>query len=184
LDEKRQKAIQEIFDANGLRGVIAFADEVESPNKVGWVLGLIAGKAIDSPVLRSYLDTGCVTYRQFIGGFVWGRYQNQGWEWVDGLDRTDWTLAQKCQLLMYLPFEVDTWERAFVWLGDAEDMYWQSVPVNPYQSQSDLLFAIDKLLEASRPREAIDCIISYIKNYHWIQKEQSGLCWMRYLLRN
>lgn len=158
LDERRQKAIQEIYNASGLQGVIAFVDEVESPNKVGWALGLIADNGIDSDFLKSYLDTESITYRQFMGGFVWGRYQNQGWEWVDGLDRTDWIMAQNCQLLMYLPFEEDTWQRAVDWLGESAGMYWQKVTVNPYQSKSDLLFAIDKLLEASRPQAAIDCL--------------------------
>jgi hypothetical protein len=32
------------------------------------------------------------------------------------------------------------------------------VSANPYQSDSDLLFAIDKLLEVSRPQAAIDCL--------------------------
>lgn len=158
LDERRQKAMQEIYNAIGLQGVINFVDEVESPNKVGWALGLIADNDIDSNFLRSYLDTESLTYRQFTGGFVWSRYQKQGWEWVDGLDRTDWTMAQSCQLMTYLPFEVDTWQRAVDWLGESEGMYWQKVPVNPYQSESDFLFAIDKLIEASRPQAAIDCL--------------------------
>jgi hypothetical protein len=158
LDERRQKAIQEIYNASGLQGVIEFCDEVELPNKVGWALGQIADNDIDSNILGSYLDTGSTTYRQFTGGFVWGRYQNRGWEWVDGLDRTDWTMAQNCQLLMYLPFEVETWQRTVNWLGESEGMYWKEVPVNPYQSESDLLFAIDNLLEASRPQAAIDCL--------------------------
>jgi hypothetical protein len=158
LDERRQKAIQEIYDANGLQGIIAFVNEVESPNKVGWALGLIADSGIDSDLLKNYLDTEDTIYRQFMGGFVWGRYQNQGWEWVDGLDKAEWTIAQKCQLLMYLPFEDDTWKRAVDWLGGAEDEYWQRVPVNPYQSKSDLLFAIDKLLGVDRPQAAIACL--------------------------
>jgi len=158
LDEKRQQAIQEILNASGLQGVIAFVDAVESPNKVGWALGVIADNDIDPNLLPNYLDIENISYRQFAGSFVWSRYQHQGWQWVDALDRTNWSLMQTCQLLMYLPFEVDTWHRASEWLGESESMYWQKVPVNPYQSDSDLLFAIDKLLEASRPHEAIDCL--------------------------
>jgi hypothetical protein len=158
LDERRQKAIHEIYNDSGLQGVISFVDEVESPNKVGLALGLIADNVMGSNILRSYLDTESITYQQFMGGFIWCRYQNQGWEWVDGLDRTNWTTAQNCQFLVYLPFEEDTWQRVADWLGEFEDMYWQKVPVNPFQSKSDLLFAIDKLIEVSRPKAAIDCL--------------------------
>ena len=158
LDEKRQHAIQEILDASGLQGVIAFIDAVESPNQVGWALGVIAENDIDPNLLPNYLDVENVNYQQFAGSFVWSRYQRQGWQWVDALDRTNWSLMQSCQLLMYLPFEVDTWRRASEWLGESESTYWQKVPVNPYQSGSDLLFVIDKLLEVERPQSAIDCL--------------------------
>lgn len=158
LDEKRQQALQEILNASGLQGVIAFVDTVESPNQVGWALGVIADIDIDPELLPKYLDVENNTYLRFAGSFVWSRYQHQGWQWVDGLDRTNWSLVQNCQLLLYLPFEVDTWRRAIEWLGESEITYWQKVPVNPYQSESDLLFAIDNLLEASRPKAAIDCL--------------------------
>jgi hypothetical protein len=158
LGERRQQAIQEILNASGLQGVIDFVDAVESPNQVGWALGVIADNDIDLDLLPNYLDVENITYRQFTGSFVWSRYHRQGWQWVDGLDRTKWSLMQSCQLLMYLPFEADTWHRASEWLGKSESTYWQKVPVNPYQSDSDPLFAIDKLLEAARPQAAIDCL--------------------------
>jgi hypothetical protein len=65
---------------------------------------------------------------------------------------------QSCQFLMYLPFETETWQRAAAWLGTYEKTYWKKVPVNPFQTVSDLLFAVDKLLEALRPQAAIDCL--------------------------
>ncbi len=138
--------------------MIAFADAVESPSQVGWALGVIADNNIDPDLLPNFLDVENITHRQFAGSFVWSRYQREGWQWVDSLDRTNWSLMQSCQLLMYLPFDVDTWRRAGEWLGESESTYWQKVPVNPYQSDSDLLFAIDKLLEAARPQSAIDCL--------------------------
>ncbi len=158
LDERRQQAIQEILSASGIKGIIDFIDSVESPNKVGWALAVIANNEIDIDLLPDYLDAENINYQQFASGFAWGRYQRQGWQWVDELDRTIWSLTQSCQLLMYLPFEVDTWRRANEWLGNSESKYWQKVPVNPYQSDSDLLPAVDKLLEVSRPQAAIDCL--------------------------
>lgn len=158
LGERRQQAIQEILCASGLPGIISFIDAVESPYQVGWALGIVAANEIDTDLMPEYLDVENIKYQQFASGFVWSRYQNQGWQWVDGLDQTHWSLMQICQILMYLPFKVDTWHRASDWLGDSESMYWQKVPVNPYQSDSDPLPAIDKLLECSRPQTAIDCL--------------------------
>ncbi len=164
LDERRQQAIQEILSASGIKGIIAFIDSVESPNRVGLALAEIADNEIDLDLLPDYLEVENINYQQFANGFVWGRYQRQGWHWVDELARTSWSLTQSCQLLMYLPFEVDTWRRASEWLGDSENKYWQKVPVNPYQSDSDLLPAFDKLLEVSRPQAAIDCLNYRLQN--------------------
>jgi hypothetical protein len=158
LDEMRQQAIQEIINNTGLRGVIAFVDKVESPNQVGLALGVIANNDIDNDLIPNYLDIENIIYRQFVDSFVWSRYQRQGWQWVDGLDRTNWSLMQNCLLLINLPFEVATWDRVGKWLGSSEKTYWQKVQANPYQSENDLLFAIDKLLEVSRPQAAIDCL--------------------------
>jgi hypothetical protein len=158
LYEMRQHAVQEIMNTKGLQGVIAFVDKVNSPNQVGLALGVIADNDIDHDLIPNYLDVENITYRQFTASFVWSRYQCQGWQWVDGLDRTNWSLVQSCLFLINLPFEVATWDRASKWLDSSENTYWQTVQVNPYQSENDLLFAIDKLLEVSRPQAAIDCL--------------------------
>ncbi len=158
LEEKRQYAIKEILNTSGLKGVIAFVDTVDSPNLVGWALGVITENDIDPNILPNYFDIENVKYQRFAGSFILSRYQRWGWQWVDALDRTNWLLMHSCQLLMYLPFDVDTWHRASEWLGVSESTYWQKVPVNPYQSDSDLLFAVDKLLEVERPQPAIDCL--------------------------
>jgi hypothetical protein len=158
LDDKRQQAIREIFKTSGLQGVLDFVVTVESPNQVGWALGIIAENDIDIELLPIYLDVENANYRQFVASFVWIRFHRQGWKWVDAIDRSKWSLMQSCQFLMYLPFETETWQRATDWLGTDEKMYWQKVPVNPYQTENDLLFAVDKLLEASRPQTAIECL--------------------------
>ena len=158
LDEKRKQAIHEIFAAQGLQGVITFIDSVESPNLVGWALGQIAPNDVDTNLLPDYLAIENISYQQFASSFVWSRYHLHGWNWVDNLNRSNWSLSQNCQFLMYLPFVPDTWQHAAEWLGDTENMYWEKASVNPYQSGSDLTAAIDKLLEVKRPQASIDCL--------------------------
>jgi hypothetical protein len=158
LELKREQAIQELLTALGIHGVISFLENIEAPRQVGWTLGKIADAEITTQLLPKYLDSEIRAYQQFIGGYIWSCYQTLGWAWVDGLNQADWSVNQRCQLLMSLPFEGETWFRACAWLGDSENMYWQGVQANPYQTEDDLLHAIDKLLEVSRPQSAIDCL--------------------------
>jgi len=158
LDEKRQHAIKEIMSIGGFQSVLEFVDMVDSPNMVGLELGVIADNAMDMLLLPEYLDTENTKHYQFVEGFIWSRYQNKGWQWVDGLDRAHWSLVQNTKILMHLPFEIETWNRANLWLKEFESNYWKEVQVKPFQSDSDLLQAIDKLLEASRPKSAIECL--------------------------
>ncbi|VUT28282.1 MAG: hypothetical protein SYNGOMJ08_00851 [Candidatus Syntrophoarchaeum sp. GoM_oil] len=144
--------------------MLEFVDMVDSPNQVGLALGTIADTTMDKILLPEYVDSENTTHRQFIAGFVWSRYQNQGWQWIDGLDKNNWSIFQSRHLLVYLPFEKETWLRVNNWLVDLENSYWEIVQVNPFQSKSDLLTAIDKLLEVSRPLAAIDCLHSQLYN--------------------
>ncbi len=164
LDDKRFQAVRALIHTSGLQGILKFAATVESPNQIGRALGLIDEKEIDIGLLPNYLDNENIKYRQFIASFILSRFHGRGWAWVDAIDRSRWSLAQSCQFLMYLPFETDAWVRATQWLGTYEQTYWQKVPVNPYQTESDPLYAIDKLLEVSRPLSAIGCLYSRLFN--------------------
>lgn len=158
LELRREQAIQEVLKARGIQGVISFIDNVEAPHQVGWALGKIADAEITTHLLPKYLDAENKAYQQFIGGYIGSCYQSLGWKCVDGLNQAGWSVKQRCQLLMNLPFESETWCRARDWLGDSENLYWQGVQVNPYQTEDDLLHATDKLLEVDRPQAAIDCL--------------------------
>lgn len=158
LELKREQAVQEILNDSGIQGVISFIENVEVPDQVGWALGKIADVEITTHLLPKYLEAENRAFQQFTGGFVCSCYQTNGWQWVDGLNQANWTLKQRCQLLLNLPFKEETWSRARAWLGDSEHMYWQGVQVNPYQTEGDLLHATDKLIEVARPQSAIDCL--------------------------
>lgn len=158
LELRREQAIQEILKVRGIHGVISFIDNVEAPHQVGWALGKISDAEITTHLLPKYLDSENRAYQQFIGGYIWSCYQSLGWTWVDDLNQARWSVKQRCQLLLNLPFEGETWSRARAWLGDSENMYWQGVQVNPYQTEDDLLRAVDKLIEVDRPQSAIDCL--------------------------
>jgi len=158
LEERRRRAVTEILDFDGIDAVIQFAETVDSPRIVGYSLGFIAGAETDSAIFPILLDIENKNLAQFTNGFVWGRYQNLGWDWVDKINTSGWSNAQKGQFLASLPFTTGTWIRSKKWLNDFEGHYWSITSVNPYQADGDLNVAIDKLIANNRPNAAIDCL--------------------------
>jgi len=158
LDVRREKAIKEIFQQNGVEGVIRFAESVDSPRKVGYALGAIAEDVIEKALLPHFLDTENNKRKALVSGFIWRRCHVEGWDWCDNMDKSGWTPAQIGQFLVYLPFTQEAWDRASEWLQDHEGEYWTRTGANAYQSDSDLSIAIEKLIEYGRPHAAISCL--------------------------
>ncbi len=162
LAQKRREAVEQILDEGGLNSIIDFIEEVESPGHVGTALGEVGSSDLDRELLPGYLLSDTDTKERFIGNYIWGRFHKKGWDWVDSLDKSSWKQEQICKLLVFLPFIAETWKRAELWLGDEERIYWKSANVNPYQTDDDLIPAIDKLLEVGRPVSVIDCLYNRI----------------------
>ncbi|MEK7990762.1 MAG: hypothetical protein VSS52_007120 [Thiotrichaceae bacterium] len=159
FDKRRQDAISELLDQGRVELVIEFANTVKSPMQVGSALGTINNiNHDDAALLRAHLKSENQSLYTFITSYVTGRYNSKGWEWVDSLDKTDWTQEQICHFLCCLPFGYETWERVEKWLKDKQDIYWSQVYVNPYQARKYLEDAINKLLQYKRPYAAIDCL--------------------------
>lgn len=165
LENKRKEAINEIFTSGGAELVLDFAKEVESPWQVGFIFGIIAANDVEAEVLPFLLGAESKPLVQFAGGFVWGRFSYLGWEWVDGINMAQWSPSQKGQLLAYLPFTSETWERSTRLLKGDESPYWLKANVNPYDADKSLEVAIDHLLDHGRVRDAVRCLekIIYFK---------------------
>lgn len=158
LEERRQNAVEEILRAEGIESVIRFAEAVDSPDQVGHSLGCIADATIDSILLPEYLGNDHHKFLAFAGGYVWSRHVSKGWQWVDEIDKSSWSICQIGQFLSFLPFTNETWKRAADWLGESEGEYWSKTNAHPYQAGGQLDVAIDKLIEYGRPRAAINCL--------------------------
>jgi len=158
LEERRRRAIEEIFATDGLQAVLEFAKAVESPWRAGIAFGVVAAHEADQAVLPELLSTETKPLAQFAGGFVWGRFRASGWQWVDGLDASRWTPAQIGQLLAYLPFTSEAWERSARLLGKNNGPYWTKANANPYEAEKDLETAVDRLINHGRPLAAIRCL--------------------------
>ena len=173
LEERRQQAIKDILAYGGLEAVIRFAESVESPSHVGHSLGVIAEAEIDATILPALLETENKKLAQFASGYVWSRHYKHGWAWVDGLDKSGWSVSQVAQFLSYLPFTEETWSRSTAWLGESEREYWKRTTISPYQANGDLGAAIDKLIEYGRPHAAINCLDRMLHDRQPLDKSRS-----------
>ncbi|MBF0585086.1 MAG: hypothetical protein HQL80_12750, partial [Magnetococcales bacterium] len=159
LRDDRQIAIQEIAAKGGTQAVILFTESVQSPWKVGMAYGAVAPQNADHVILPDMLVTEQKPLLvPFAGGFVLGKFRTFGWPWIDGMDTSQWLPAQTGQLLAYLPFTPDTWERSERLLGKDESYYWSKTNFNPYDTNTSLEQAIDKLTEHGRPNAALSCL--------------------------
>ena len=155
LEKRRHQAIKDILAYGGIDAVVQFAEDVEMPQYVGHIFGAIAESENDTSLLPALLETDS---KQFIGSYVSIRQHGNGWAWADGLDKSDWSARQIGQFLAYLPFTEEAWARAAEWLGKSEKEYWSRTQANWYNTDEDLGFAIDKLIEYERPDVAIRCL--------------------------
>ena len=165
LNARKDNAILKIFEQNGIHGIIHFTESVMSPRYVGYALGAIDDDMIEQILLPQFLDTSNNKYKALISHFILRRYDIKNWEWCNDLDKSDWTPAQIGQFLAYLPFTKKVWDHISIWLKGDEGEYWNRTDADAYQSDSDLAFAIEKLIEYRRPRAAIQCLyVEYDNN--------------------
>jgi hypothetical protein len=158
LERRRQAAVKEIAASGGAKAVLAFASAVSSPWRVGLAAGAVVGTEVDRVVLPDLLEPDPKEIVQFTGGYVWSRYRVDGWPWVDDIDTSHWTASQIGQFLSFLPFGSDTWERVEQLLGTNEFLYWGKTSANPYETESRLALAIDRLVQYGRPNAALRCL--------------------------
>jgi hypothetical protein len=172
LNERRGTAISEIFQQNGIEGVIRFAESVSSPRKVGFALGAIPDPVIEKTLLPRFLDSADDKHKTLVSSFIWRRCHLKGWEWCDRIDTSDWTPAQVGQFLACLPFTKEAWDRASTWLQIHESEYWTRTSANAYQTDNDLTIAVEKLIEHGRPCAAIGCLDRMLHDKQQIDTNQ------------
>jgi hypothetical protein len=158
LEDRRQRAVDEVYATGGMPAILEFVEAVESPWRVGMAFGVVAKDETDRAVLPELMESGKKSLAQFAGGFVLGRFRNRGWQWVDEIDTSQWHPEQIGQYLAYLPFALDTWQRLSRFLGEDDSFYWTKTNANPYESDTGLELAVDRLIKHGRPHAAIRCL--------------------------
>ena len=158
LNERRLEAVREIVQQGGIGALVQFAETVAAPWQVGWSLGGEGCSEYDSEILPALLGKENSSTTHFAAGYTRGRFAGEGWDWVDSLVTDGWTATQVACLFASLPFGLETWERVADRLGDDDAEYWTTTTANPYESDSPVDVAIERLLAHDRPGPAIECL--------------------------
>jgi len=165
----RVDALQEIWTEKGFLGIQALTATSGTPMTIGWHLadGVIdeAGSAefltrclaVDGPGLGSKMD-------ELVAGFLRKTLPQLRL-------RITRTLAgtlppdQACRLLKVSPFERDTWLIVDSQQPQIREQYWRDAyPGWLHPTSPDLNEAVDRLLEARRPRAAFQAVHSAFEN--------------------
>ena len=162
LEKRREEAIDEVASNGGIDAVLEFTKVVKMPSYVGIAFGHVAYQEADAYIFPNLISPENRSITQFVGGYILGRFRSMGWGWVDSVDLSGWTANQKGSFFSFLPFTTETWRRVTTHLKSDERFYWQETSVNPFEADVDLEFAIDQLIEYSRPYAAIRCFYKVI----------------------
>src|SRR5262249_16977959 len=146
-----------ILSESGVEGVIEFARFVGASVNVGAALGVVGDSAADHAMLPAFL--GVDKLQHFVAGFIRGRLDSKGWEWVGTLPIGSWDNPAKVSFLTKLPFGRQTWDLAARLLGENAGLFWKEVYPNAYQVHpDDLVSAAQLLMENAWPRAGVECL--------------------------
>lgn len=160
LETARQDAARAIVKHYGINGILEFSASIENSARLGWSMGQIEDIASNSlfPLgTIGHLESGL---SNFMAAYVASKYERFGLEWIQSLDLRSWKPEQIIDLLCRLPFTHDIWSILPDLLGANEKLYWTRISPNPFAVRGDVAFLVPKLLDAGRPRLALECLFA------------------------
>jgi len=159
LLQKRSEAVLEILSVAGMTSLWEFLKMVESPDQVGQALAGMEESEFDEQDLKNLLCDSDVRTVSFARDYVRQRFQLRKWEWIESLSLKSWRPASSGLLLSCLPFNFEVWQKVIEILGTEDLAYWSIVYPAPFQSKSNIEFAIQELLKYKRPEAALKCFM-------------------------
>jgi len=159
LDQKRTKAIKEIFGAGKLDKVLELANLAESPKTVGFYSGKLKLPENDDEVLPTMLLSENDKFSEFASGFVSGRFNEEKWDWIKHLKLKNWNAKQAGTLALVLPFNKKTWDLVNELGEEVCKYYWRRIVAFCHNCTKDEVeYAVSMLIKYNRPLQAADVI--------------------------
>jgi transcriptional regulator with XRE-family HTH domain len=152
----RATALEEVRSEKDWDGVLALAQAAASPDQVGLTVGVSEQGRDDSRVLPTLLTDSQHALVMFAKGFVRGRQQSQGWDWVKKLALGEWSDVQILEFVLALPSEPKAWDIVSTRGLNAEEQYWKRPPQFCFNNvPADVSLASRKLADVGRVTDAV-----------------------------
>ena len=158
LETARRKAIHEILDSEGIEGIDSLVEHTKSPYDVGRALAMTTDDMYLQHLVPRCLE-GNQHHLEFAAGFVCSRFGADNWKWVDDKLQMCTSANARANLLIFLQFSPEVWDRAAAAGTDTCDLYWARCRAfNPHLDSVAISRAVQNLCQYNRPVAAIDLL--------------------------
>ena len=162
IRRQQEDAIATIRRLKGSEAALAFASKTDKSDFAGYLTGLISDGSDDQVLLPKLLSEPKDGLYWPVSGYVAGRFESKGWEWIDSIDMSKWDSESIATLFVMLPFRKDVWARVAETLGDDKRLYWTKKE-RPYVAEiADVHDAVDGLLSVGCGYKALDVVAHFI----------------------
>ncbi|MGA7730569.1 MAG: NB-ARC domain-containing protein [Chloroflexia bacterium] len=165
ISAAREEAVEALYEQGGLSLLLEFSGHVEQSGELGFVLGKsdLLG-AEEGILINQTLGVRDASLSLVGRGFVMGRVQTEGWEWVTSKAADIATLIpsieRQAEFFSSLPFDGRTWDLLETASPDLQRTYWSHVRPRKVPT-TDCKRAVEDLLTYGRPHIALELISLY-----------------------
>jgi hypothetical protein len=169
IKEQRVKALQEIYADMGLAGIL----ELSERGRASWTIGaLLANEVLNVEDLKELVllalkpiitgQENVYSYKNLIGGAIHALENEDVRGTVLQSIGSKLSEVERIELLLLAPFCKNTWDLVDAQGLEAQSKYWDEITPNWIRdSNAETNEAVERLLNAKRPRAAFLCI--YLK---------------------
>ena len=162
LGELRAQAANEIADSVDWCRIRAFAETLETPWPLGVALAHAKRYELEENFLR-LLESENKAEATFAAGYVWKRFQDDGWDWIDSnLVGGGVSGVAAALLLLYSGDYPKAWELAESLNETVAQAFWRDFRTHGLGGDfAHVDFVAERLITAGRPGSALDMISLY-----------------------
>lgn len=162
LCARQKELVKDIFQDDGLLGVLLLSKLSDKPELVGRMFSLVCeNDDFEDAIITVFVESIDIKELGLSKGFIIERFAHKGYKWIKNILKPEESTKKKIELLLLLPFEKETWDLVTAWLGKEQIEYWENASV--WRSGNDTpRFVIEWLITAKRTAAAIYLIANAV----------------------
>lgn len=155
ISQQRTAAVETVLNEGGIEAVVRLAEMGQAHHTVGWFLSKAIGdpEALKAALLEVVGGEPLSGVRFNLVGGGLGEARNRDLDMVRLLS-ADQSVDLALSILLAAPFDQLTWDVVQSFADDLADRYWQEIDPGWNRTADDVRFAVNRLVEAGRPRAA------------------------------